>query len=125
MSKVEGIRGVEGCCLVLDDTRIAGPKPWGGGTVIHAWETNKEYKAVDTQSRWRELFGTPERAARTLADVGCTPLFDCCETCSLGTPCDDYLNSYGGSKTLEEVMLEWLRGGSDGVQDRSQLRQMR
>ena len=48
MSKFEVIRGVEGCCLALDDTRIAGPKPWGGGTVIHAWETNKEYKAVNT-----------------------------------------------------------------------------
>lgn len=48
MSRFEVIRGVEGCCLALDDTRIAGPKPWGGGTVIHAWETDKEYKAVET-----------------------------------------------------------------------------
>lgn len=43
MSRFEVIHGVEGCCLALDDTRIAGPKPWGGGTVIHAWETDKEY----------------------------------------------------------------------------------
>lgn len=54
MSKFEVISGVEGCCLALDDTRIAGPKPWGGGTVIHAWETNKEYKAVETCERVRD-----------------------------------------------------------------------
>lgn len=46
MSKFEVIRGVEGCCLALDGTRIAGPKPWGGGKVIHTWETDKKYRAV-------------------------------------------------------------------------------
>lgn len=30
--------GVEGQSLYLDDTRIAGPKPWGGGTVVKTWE---------------------------------------------------------------------------------------
>ena len=47
MSTFEVIRGVEGCCLALDDTRIAGPKPWGGGTVIHKWETAEEYGVVN------------------------------------------------------------------------------
>lgn len=46
MSIFEVIRGVEGCCLALDDRRIAGPKPWGGGTVIHSWKTDEEYRAV-------------------------------------------------------------------------------
>lgn len=50
MSKFEVVSGVEGCCLALDDTRIAGPKPWGGGTVIHAWETDKTYMAVDVDN---------------------------------------------------------------------------
>ena len=106
MSKFEVIRGVEGCCLVLDDTRIAGPKPWGGGTVIHAWETDREYKAVDTQSRWHELFGTPERAARTLENG--TPMCDWCDT----QACD----KRGGECSLFDynVLLEWLRGESDG-----------
>ena len=76
MSKFEVIRGVEGCCLALDDTRIAGPKPWGGGTVIHAWEIDERTRAAiddwmaakdGRKSQWHELFGTPERAARTLA----------------------------------------------------------
>ena len=93
------IRGVEGCCLVLDDTRIAGPKPWGGGTVIHAWETDKEYKAVDTRSCWFELFGTPERAARTLEKY-----------------CDGYhcvvcpARHHGCNDGDYDALLEWLRG---------------
>ena len=41
----EAIRGPEGTCLAVgagDDisTRLAGPKPWGGGTVIHRWEVS-------------------------------------------------------------------------------------
>lgn len=40
----EAIAGPEGVCLAvsLDDgrtaTRIAGPKPWGGGTVRYKWQ---------------------------------------------------------------------------------------
>lgn len=101
MSKFEVIRGVEGCCLALDDTRIAGPKPWGGGTVIHAWETDREYKAVDTHSRWHELFGTPERAARMMMRM-CDVRRMGCSECPLYREidgCNDY-----------DVLLEWLRG---------------
>lgn len=106
MSMFEVIRGVEGCCLALDDTRIAGPKPWGGGTVIHAWETDKEYKAVDTRSRWHQLFGTPERAARTLAKA--------CGECSEAYPCRECpLYPIVGSNVYEPEILEWLRGESD------------
>jgi len=113
MSKFEVIRGVEGCCLALDDTRIAGPKPWGGGTVIHAWETDKEYKAVDTQSRWHELFGSPERAARTLARMD-VDAFNWCVNSS-GNPEDcrscPYEYDYYGCYLPEKFsILEWLSG---------------
>ena len=105
MSKFEVIRGVEGCCLALDDTRIAGPKPWGGGTVIHAWDTDETYMAVDVNSRWHELFGTPERAARTLfsdgrhADCADCMIHDGCYAVDLGCLVEDY-----------DALLEWLRG---------------
>jgi hypothetical protein len=33
------ISGVEGLCAALNSYRIAGPKPWGGGTVTHRWRT--------------------------------------------------------------------------------------
>ena len=32
------IDGVEGQCLSIDDYRICGPKPWGGGTVRKMWK---------------------------------------------------------------------------------------
>lgn len=39
--KIEVVRGVEGPCLVVSDTmggqRVAGPKPWGGGQIIHTF----------------------------------------------------------------------------------------
>lgn len=31
------MRGVEGPSVYLDDTRVAGNKPWGGGDIICAW----------------------------------------------------------------------------------------
>lgn len=37
MLTIEVISGVEGCCIAVDDNRIAGPKPWGGGHVINHW----------------------------------------------------------------------------------------
>lgn len=43
MSVFEVIDGCEGPCLVLDDTRIAGPKPWGGGKVSLRFETLESY----------------------------------------------------------------------------------
>jgi hypothetical protein len=42
----EVIRGPEGVCLAVGDeselmlTRIAGPKPWGGGKTIHKFNVN-------------------------------------------------------------------------------------
>jgi FtsZ-binding cell division protein ZapB len=46
MSTFEVVRGAEGDCLLLDDTRICGPKPWGGGTVTKTFHTNKAYAVV-------------------------------------------------------------------------------
>ena len=35
--EIEVIRGVEGDALSINDYRVAGPKPWGGGTIIKKW----------------------------------------------------------------------------------------
>lgn len=35
--EIQVIQGVEGKCLVINDYRVSGPKPWGGGTVIDSW----------------------------------------------------------------------------------------
>lgn len=34
---VDIVRGPEGCCLVVNDYRICGPKPWGGGKLVERW----------------------------------------------------------------------------------------
>ena len=46
MSTFEVVRGPEGDCLLLDDTRISGPKPWGGGTVTKTFQTDEAYAVV-------------------------------------------------------------------------------
>ena len=57
------IRGVAGDCLSLGDhdggTRISGPKPWGGGSVIAEFEIDEEYGPVESleaeNAKLREL----------------------------------------------------------------------
>jgi len=36
------VKGVEGNCIYLNDYRICGPKPWGGGRIIKTWKVEKE-----------------------------------------------------------------------------------
>jgi len=31
------MRGVESNSLYINDTRVSGPKPWGGGKIIKEW----------------------------------------------------------------------------------------
>jgi hypothetical protein len=43
--RVEVVSGVEGPCLCVSNedgsgVRIAGPKPWGGGTTIHRFKVS-------------------------------------------------------------------------------------
>lgn len=59
----------------------------------------------DDRSRWFELFGTPERAARTLAGICESCKYGDCVTC--GVPeWASYLHDY-------DALLEWLRGESE------------
>lgn len=55
------------------------------------------------ESRWHELFGTPERAARTLLDV--------CDNCGQDdcSGCQVYEFTSGGNLEYD-ALLEWLRG---------------
>lgn len=40
--KIEIVSGVEGQSLYLGDYRIAGPKPWGGGTVVKTFTARRK-----------------------------------------------------------------------------------
>lgn len=53
--------------------------------------------------RWHKLFGTPERAARTIAGLTCDG--GGCEGCTL----------YGANCSYDaDALLEWLREEGDG-----------
>lgn len=43
MSTFEIVKGETGKCLLLDGTRIAGPKAWGGGTVESTFTTKEAF----------------------------------------------------------------------------------
>ena len=61
---------------------------------------------VGKTSRYAELFGTPERAARTLAKA--------CGECSEKFPCSECpLDPIIGSNVYEPEILEWLRGDAE------------
>ena len=42
MIKIEIINGIAGYCLAINDTRVAGPKPLGGGVVTNAFIASRE-----------------------------------------------------------------------------------
>jgi len=43
MAKIEIINGVEGMCVTINDTRIAGNKPWGGGKIVNSWIVDNDW----------------------------------------------------------------------------------
>ena len=46
--KIEIVKGVEGLCVVINDFRICGSKPWAGGSIINSWD-------IDTRDFERAL----------------------------------------------------------------------
>lgn len=39
---IEVVKGVEGHALYINNYRIAGPKPWGGGPTVLRWTIEKK-----------------------------------------------------------------------------------
>lgn len=59
------------------------------------------------KSRWAELFGTPERAARTISTTAkCFDHEIACRDCMY--------ESYCNTQCEYDALLEWLGGESDG-----------
>lgn len=85
--KVELINGVEGQCVAVNDYRICGPKPYGGGSVAKSWTTDKNdilraFLTPDEKHAWladglqvvsvnqhQALVAERERLSRTLRQV--------------------------------------------------------
>ena len=80
------------------------------GTVLRIWDCTPEQAIAATlggedKSRWHELFGTPERAARAMVDMCEGGTFDDCGGC----PAALYECKLGDY----DALLEWLRGDAE------------
>lgn len=64
------------------------------------------------KSRWHELFGTPERAAETMALQCFGATSEACDTCVF-RECDGKLRNSGAYPTVYDALLEWLRGDAE------------
>lgn len=62
-------------------------------------------RSNDGVTRWAQLFGTPERAAATVAGMPCGARP--CSECPVFEPCDGYKLDGG------VVLAEWLRGDAE------------
>ena len=79
---------------------------WDG--LRHVWLTESvtaELDYIEDNSRWFELFGTPEQAARTLMGI--------CEECEEGVCSGCKIDPLMGYATNYDGLLEWLRGDAE------------
>lgn len=113
MSTFEIVRGVEGDCLVLDDTRICGPKPWGGGHVINTFRTDGIYEVID-KDEYRKMLAENVKL-RKLVDIlcFCMQVHKQCDDCKLngakgelGLGHDPLLACDGLHEMLKELGIE-------------------
>lgn len=80
-------RGVEGYCLSLDGTRIAGPKPWGGGRVVATFATRETYVHERTcrndlkDSDRRNMWPIPHFKCSSCGGFFASYDFDYCPSC--------------------------------------------
>ena len=58
--KVEVIKGVEGHSLYVNDYRVLGAKPWGGGELVVGWNT----EIKDFKSGIKEALKTPNQTIK-------------------------------------------------------------
>ena len=100
MSKFEIVSGVEGKSLYIDETRVAGPKPWGGGTIVDAFTTDERYVPERTCRNIKAE--TPEN---NFNEMG----FFECSVCGAQFGWDDCMNIAGmnycprcGAKVMDE-----------------------
>ena len=64
---------------------------------------------IGTESNYEKLFGTPERAARTMATQCFGATSEACDMCVFDE-CDGKLRNSGTYQTAYDALLEWLMG---------------
>jgi hypothetical protein len=56
------LAGVEGPSVYVNEIRVAGPKPWGGGRVLHEFFATRAHVDEALQQVWKaeaECYGPP------------------------------------------------------------------
>lgn len=66
-------------------------------------------ECTENKSRWAQMFGTPEKAARTMALQCFGATSEACDACVFGE-CDGKLRNSGTYLTVKDALLEWLGG---------------
>jgi hypothetical protein len=101
---------------------LGGPvavREWNGKMVLDAGYVNvtpeqaiaATLDCIENKSRWHKLFGTPERAARTIATQCFGATSEACDMCVFDE-CDGKLRNSGTYQTVYDALLEWLRGNA-------------
>ena len=69
--------GVEGNSVYLNDTRIAGPKPWGGGTIVKEWANAVSLDDIaHAIPEIRALTSERDEAVRALREIAVVAIED-------------------------------------------------
>lgn len=77
--------------------------------LFRCWQMGWLDQLRDSGTRYSELFGTPERAAQTMALQCFGATSEACDSCVFGE-CDGKLRNSGAYPTVYDKLLEWLRG---------------
>ena len=76
--------------------------------LFRCWQMGWLDRLRDADTRWHELFGTPERAARTLFEIKCGE--KSCNGCPIAEPCAECDVMHDNGESLRAALLDWLRG---------------
>jgi hypothetical protein len=67
--EISHVSGVEGPSLYMNQYRVAGPKPWGGGSTLGVWKTTARAVLLALASQPDVAFGVAAKAALVKLDL--------------------------------------------------------
>jgi len=100
----EYVRAMREAADTIDN--LLGLIGYGGELYVRDRTVLAELDYVEDKSRWHELFGTPERAARTLHHGGTLV----CRECLIREECAKTPEDNDCVVMRYDALLEWLRG---------------
>lgn len=68
--RIDIVKGCAGICVYIDDVRVCGPKPWGGGECIASYEDLQSPEAQRVAELEQQLGETNEALAACQSEAG-------------------------------------------------------